>query len=253
MTDELRLRTAAKGSIVPLCERVAKEAFAFIAADAMRALLGTPEALSDWPRFVESWSDLQLDTYLPDGHRYRRRRHAILSARAGEDEAKPEPHQPHYQSLDYNPLVGGIERWFEPMRAEIVTGPTMRCVLAFCCRLFGALRPNTGWKIECHQFRIEARSDAPGQPTPEGVHRDGVDYALVLLINRTNIKSGTTTVHDLDGKLLGSFTLTAPLDAAIVDDARVKHGVTAVEPIDPSGTAYRDVLVVTFQRMPVSA
>ena len=107
----------------------------------------------------------------------------------------------------------------------------------------GALRPNTNWKIECHQFRIEARSDAPGRPTPEGVRRDGVDYALVLLINRTNIKSGTTTVHDLDG-IAGELTLTAALDAAIVDDARVKHGVTAVEPIDPGCAAYRDVLVV---------
>jgi hypothetical protein len=54
-------------------------------------------------------------------------------------------------------------------------------------------------------------------------------------------------VHDLDGHALGSFTLTAPLDTAIVDDARVKHGVTAVEPIDPSRAAYRDVLVVTFK------
>ena len=69
----------------------------------------------------------------------------------------------------------------------------------------------------------------------------------MLLINRTNIKSGTTTVHDLDGHTLGSFTLTAPLDTAIVEDARVKHGVTAVEPIDPSRAAYRDVLVVTFK------
>lgn len=79
------------------------------------------------------------------------------------------------------------------------------------------------------------------------MHRDGVDYALVLLIDRTNIKSGTTTVHDLNGNLLGSFTLTAPWDAALVDDARVKHGVTAVEAIDPSRAACRDVLVVTFK------
>lgn len=234
-------------SLAPLCDRIAAEAFAFIAAEEIRPLIGAPDALSDWPHFVESWSDLQLDTYLPDGHRYRRRRHATLSVRAGEDQVTLEPHQPHYQSIDYNPLVGGIERRFEPMHPEIVRGRTMQCVLVFCCRLFGALRPDTNWKIECHQFRIEARSDAPGRPTPEGVHRDGVDYALVLLINRTNIKSGTTTVHDLNGTLLGTFTLTAPLDAAIVDDARVKHGVTAVEPIDPSRAAYRDVLVVTFR------
>ena len=232
---------------IALRDRVEQEGFAFVGADIMRPLLGAPDELSDWPSFAKSWNNLQLDTYLPDGHRYRRRRHATLSARAGEDIIALEPHQPHYQSLDYNPLVGGIERRFEPMHAEIVAGPTMQRVLAFCCRLFGALLPGTNWKIECHQFRIEARADSPGRPTPEGVHRDGVDYALVLLISRTNIKSGTTTVHDLDGKLLGSFTLTAPLDAAIVDDARVKHGVTAVEPIDPSSGAYRDVLVVTFK------
>ncbi len=230
-----------------LPERIDRDGFAFIAADAMRALLDGCGALSDWAHFAKSWNDLQLDTYLPDGHRYRRRRHATLSARADEEVVTREPHRPHYQSIDYNPLVGGIERWFEPMHADIVAGQTMQCVLAFCWHLFGALRPNTDWKIECHQFRIEARSDAPGRPTPEGVHRDGVDYALVLLINRTNIKSGTTTVHDLDGHTLGSFTLTAPLDAAIVDDARVKHGVTAVEPIDPGCAAYRDVLVVTFK------
>lgn len=213
----------------------------------MRLLLGAANALPDWPRFAASWNDLQLDTYLPEGHRYRRRRHATLSARAGGIDAQLESHQPHYQSVDYNPLVGGIERWFEPMPPGIVRGPTMRCVLAFCCRLFGALRPYTDWKIECHQFRIEARADSPGQPTPEGVHRDGVDYVLVLLIDRVNIQSGTTMMHDLDGNLLGSFTLTSPLDAALVDDCRVKHGVTAVEAIDPDRAAYRDVLILTFK------
>jgi len=235
-------------TIADLRDLVATEAFAFVPADNMRPLIGAPETLSDWPHFVASWDDLHLDTYLPDGHRYRRRRHAILSACAGAHTATLQPHQPHYQSIDYNPLVGGIERWFEPMDPKIVTGPTMHSVLAFSCHLFGALRPETHWKIESHQFRIEARSDAPGRPTPEGVHRDGVDYALVLLINRTNIKSGTTTVHDLDGNLLGSFTLAAPFDTAIVDDARVKHGVTAVEPINATQAAYRDVLVVTFKR-----
>ncbi len=213
----------------------------------MRPLLARSDGLPDWNEFAASWDDLQLDTYLPDGHRYRRRRHAILSASAGSETCRLEPHGPHYQSLDYNPLVGGIRRWFEPIRAEIVTGQTMRQVFAFCCRLFGTLRPGTDWHVECHQFRIEARLDAPGSPTPEGVHRDGVDYVLVLLVRRSNIESGTTTVHDLSGKTLGSFTLTAPFDAALVDDARVKHGVTPVTAIDPGLPASRDVLVVAFR------
>ena len=36
-----------------------------------------------------------------------------------------------------------------------------------------------------------------GQPTPEGMHRDGVDWVLVLMVRRENIKSGETTIYDL--------------------------------------------------------
>ena len=228
-------------------DSIAREGYAFVPAAEMRPLLGSPGALTDWPEFAASWNDLQLDTHLPDGHRYRRRRHATLSARAGELAFRVEPHRPHYQSLDYNPLAGGIERWFEPMQLAIVGGATFRAVLDFCVALFGGLRPAADWHVECHQFRIEARPGAAGRPTPEGVHRDGVDYVLVMLVNRINIDSGTTTVHDTGGRLLGSFTLSVSFDAALVDDTRVRHGVTAVHPIDPSRPAYRDVLVVTFR------
>ena len=167
--------------------------------------------------------------------------------RAGDLDATVEKHGPHYQGLEYNRLVGGIERWFEPIRPEILANETMRDILSFCLRLYGPLRPAADWHIECHQFRIEARPDAVGLPTPEGVHRDGVDYVLVLLVNRTNIASGTTTVHAPGGAALGNFTLVQPFDAALVDDARVMHGVTAVEPLDPALPAYRDVLVVTLK------
>jgi hypothetical protein len=80
------------------------------------------------------------------------------------------------------------------------------------------------------------------------MHRDGVDWVLVLMVRRENIASGETTIYDLARRPLGSFTLTAPLDAALVDDSRVYHGVTAVTPIDPRLPAYRDVLIVTFRR-----
>jgi hypothetical protein len=102
--------------------------------------------------------------------------------------------------------------------------------------------------VEVHQFRIDARTGEIGRPTPEGMHRDGVDYVLVLLVSRRNIASGITSVHDLTGRALGHFTLTEPLDSALVDDARVMHGVTPVEPLDPAEPGHRDVLVVTFRR-----
>jgi hypothetical protein len=230
-------------------ERLIAEGYAFVSAGVMRGLLEHDGSLADWPVFAASWNDLAVDTYLADYGRYRRRRHAVYSV-ASDGAIVREAHQPHYQSRDYNALQGGIERWFEPIQADIGAGPSLRTILHFCKNTFGALAPQVAqWRVEVHQFRIEARTDEPGQPTPEGVHRDGVDYVLVLLINRVNIASGTTTIHAArDRRLLGSFTLTQPFDAALVDDARVFHGVTKVEPLDPQLPAYRDVIVVTFKR-----
>ena len=229
-----------------LHDQLQQDGFAFVTDDHMRDLLQAP-ALSDWAAFAASWNDLAPDAYLAARGRHRRRRHAVFHADAT-GEIRREPHQPHYQSLTYNALQGDIQRWFEPVHPAIADGASLRRILAFSRELFGTLAPATRrWHIEVHQFRIEARADEAGEPTPEGVHRDGVDYVLVLLIDRSNIESGTTTIHAHDGSLLGSFTLTHALDAALVDDARVFHGVTAVTPLDPAQPAHRDVLVVTFK------
>jgi hypothetical protein len=228
---------------------ITQDGFAFVRGAAMREALARAGSLADWSGFAASWDDLALDTYMADRGRYRKRRHAVYAA-ARDGAIARQPHQPHFQSLEYNPLHGDIERWFAPIAPEIGDGPSMRTILGFCRTLFGAMAPDIpSWRVETHQFRIEARPGELGRPTPEGAHRDGVDYVLVLLIRRRNIAEGTTTIHALaDRLLLGSFTLTDPFDAALVDDARVYHGVTPVEPLDPARPAYRDVLVVTFRR-----
>jgi hypothetical protein len=230
-----------------LAKAIADAGFAFEHGAAMRTVFEQSGWLADWRQFAASWDDLGLDTYMADGGRYRKRRHATFGAKEGEPIHRM-PHQPHYQSRDYNPLNGGIARWFDPVKDDIAGGPSMTAILASCRRLFEHMMTVRAWHIEVHQFRIEARRGVAGQPTPEGMHRDGVDYVLVLLIGRRNIQSGVTSIHDHDGQDLGSFTLAEPFDAALVDDAKVMHGVTPVEPIDPALPGFRDVLVVTFRR-----
>ena len=230
-----------------LTDRIAAEGFAFVHGPDMRALFARQGSLADWSEFAASWDDLGLDTYMADGGRYRKRRHATFRAVADEPIHRA-PHQPHYQSRDYNALNGGIARWFDPVLPDIAAGPSMTTILATCRMLFERLLPAPAWHIEVHQFRIEARSGVEGRPTPEGMHRDGVDHVLVLLIGRRNIQSGVTSIHDFSGHRLGEFTLAEPFDAALVEDARVMHGVTPVEPIDPAHSGFRDVLVVTFRK-----
>ncbi len=236
----------------PLCRlsaMVAQDGFAFVQAPDMASIL-EGAGLRHWRAFAASWNDLGFDAYMADGGRYRRRRFGVFRAGPGGIERKP--HQPHYQSRDYNALNGGIERWFEPVTDAVAGHPALTAILGTSRALFDRMTPAEirpeAWHVEIHQFRIEARPGETAQPTPEGMHRDGVDWVLVLMVRRENVASGETTIYDLARRPLGSFTLTDPMDAAWVDDGRVYHGVTAVTPIDPRRPAYRDVLVATYRR-----
>ena len=229
----------------PIATSLAGEGFALLEAVGTRAWLEQAGSLADWDALAASWDGMALDEFMADGGRYRRRRYGVFHTQAGA--IVREPHQPHYQTTDYNSLNGGVERWFEATPDAIAGSAAFQTVLRACHGLFGHLVPGREWHIETHQFRIEASPGMAGQPTPEGSHRDGVDFVLVLMVRRENIKSGTTTIHAPDGTRLGEFTLTQPFDAAIVDDHLVFHGVTAVEPIDPARPAHRDVLVMTFR------
>ncbi|HEX3984495.1 MAG TPA: 2OG-Fe dioxygenase family protein [Acidisoma sp.] len=225
------------------------QGFAQVAAAEMAPILEA-QGLTDWASFAASWDDMGLDRFMADGGRYRRRRFAAFVVNDGAIQRKP--HQPHYQSRDYNALNGGIARWFEPVTEAVGAHPATAAVLRFCDRLFTNLTPPDlrpeRWHVEMHQFRVEARPDAAGQPTPEGLHRDGVDWVLVLLVRRENVAEGETSITDLERNLMSRFTLAQPMDAAVVDDSRVYHGVTPVHPLDASAPAFRDVLVITFRR-----
>jgi hypothetical protein len=78
------------------------------------------------------------------------------------------------------------------------------------------------WYVEAHQFRIDT-TDGIGRPTPEGAHRDGVDFVAVLLVGRHGIKGGETRVFEADGPNGKRFTMTEPWTMLLLDDAAVIH------------------------------
>lgn len=238
------LRGAEAPSEQQLVDRLRAEGFVRLEADAMRSLLGA--AATSWNEFAATWDDLGLDRYMADGGRYRRRRHAVFHVSGGRIDRLP--HQPHFQSRDYNPLNGGVERWFEAVLAATARHPILRRVLGLCDAVFTAAETGGGpqaWRVEIHQFRIEA-AEGIGHPTPEGFHRDGVDWVFVMLVDRRNVDEGVTEIGRADGASLGRFTLTNPGDAVLLDDRRVLHGVTPIRPAAPVTPAHRDVLVATF-------
>ena len=123
---------------VSLQSAVTQGGFAFVHGDAMGEILAPHGSLADWDQFAESWNILEVDTYMADGGRYRRRRHAVYAA-TDTGTIHRASHQAHYQALDYNPLNGGIARWYTPIAEEVGDGPTMRTILAFVRSFLGDL------------------------------------------------------------------------------------------------------------------
>lgn len=221
--------------------------YAVLAPGAVATLCGG--TLAELEALRPSWDDLRPDAYLRDGGSYRRRRHSCFIAEDGV--LRQVPHRAHWQSQEYNALHGGMRRWFEPIEPQVVADPAWtRLVLALGER-FAQCRPAPRWHVEAHQFRIDT-TDGIGRPTPEGAHRDGVDFVAVILVGRHAIRGGETRVFDADGPAGQRFTLAEPWSMLLLDDTRIIHETT---PIQPDGTPqqagtgehHRDTLVLTYR------
>jgi len=67
----------------------------------------------------------------------------------------------------------------------------------------------------------------------------------VVLIGRTGVEGGETTVRSADGEVLARCTLTQPWSALLIDDRRVIHETTPICALAP--VAHRDTLVLTYR------
>mgnify|MGYP001229684332 CR=1 FL=1 len=221
---------------------LAARGFAVLDAASVRTLSGaTAPGLA---ALLPDWDQLAPDEYLKDGGRYRQRRHASFIVQGGE--VRDVPYRPHWQPLDYNALHGGMQRWFAPVASATLAHADWRALLRWLARVANALRGTQPWYGEAHQFRIDT-TDGIGRPTPEGAHRDGVDLVAVFLVARQAIKGGETRVFELDGPKGQRFTLEQPWSVLLMDDLRVIHESTPIQPAEEGGHGHRDTLVVTLR------
>ena len=191
------------------------------------------------------WETLPPDEFLKDGGRYRFRRHASFTVTEGA--VVQMPHRAHWQPVKYNALHGGMERWFAPMLESTCAQAVWVQLIAKLAQLSQQLfapDAHAPCYVEAHQFRIDTASGI-GRPTPEGAHRDGVDLVAVFLVGRQGIKGGETRVFEAAGPSGLRFTLTEPWSLMLLDDARMIHESTPIQPLSDSERGARDTLVVT--------
>jgi hypothetical protein len=201
--------------------------------------------------FKDSWRDLAVDNFLNDGGHYRYRRYAVFTWQADKEKQQGQltllPHEAHYQSTYRNAMNGGIYRNFEPFQKSTLDNPVLKNIIDWTAKTLSFAK-ETNWRIQAHQFRIKANNDEAGKPTPEGIHRDGADFILIMLLQRDNITGGVSHIYDENKKLLFGAVLEELGDVVLLDDRKVWHGVSEVYALDETNAGYRDVLVLTFHK-----
>jgi hypothetical protein len=223
-----------------LAEALRTDGFALVRPHDVAQLAGC--TIDQLTALAPSWDRLEIDHYLKDGGRYRRRRHSCFVQT--NNVVAQAPHRAHWQPVEYNALHGGMRRMFEPVEPAIVAQPAWTQLLRALGDVCSQVKAAPQWFVEAHQFRIDT-ADGIGRPTPEGAHRDGVDFVAVILVGRAGIKGGETRVFEAQGPRGQRFTMLEPWTLLLLDDAAVIHESTPIQPVADGG--HRDTLVLTWR------
>jgi hypothetical protein len=234
-----------------ICASLVSKAFAVVPGAHVRAALErrVPASSTAWHALVDLWDDLPQDTHMADGGKYRFRRFSSLRASLGADGPRFEalPHRAFFQSEGYNELNGGVARSFESMPPEAVANPVLQALLAVCFESVRRAAGATDWEVELHPIRTRALGAQEGLATPEGIHRDGVDWFFVVLLRRANIRGGVSFVFDEQRRERLRHTLEEPFEMLAVHDPRTFHSVSPFVAAMPDSDAFRDVIVINFR------
>ncbi len=223
-----------------LADAVKSHGFGVLSPSGLATFLGFP--LSALDALKADWDDLPPDNFLKDGGHYRRRRHASFIVDG--NTLTQAAHRAHYQPLEYNALHGGMLRLFEPMKPKIVAQPVLQKLILSVAHVCSSVKGERPWHVEAHQFRIDT-SHGIGRPTPEGAHRDGTDFVAILFAGRENIRGGESRIFEFNGRHGQRFTLTEKWTLLLLDDQKVIHESTPIQPTAAGG--HRDTLVLTFR------
>lgn len=205
---------------------------------------------AEWHDFADHWNRMLLDEYMRDGGTYRYRRYSAFEYDAKDEKFHLLPHAPYEQSKRVNHLNGGFKRHFEPLEKSFIDHPVLSKILKNFGRIFSEAAGHDRWDIKLHPYRIIARESACGEPTPEGLHQDGVDFIVSYMIGRVNVTGGVSTVTDADKRPIGDVEMNLPNDFIVGNDRETYHGVTPVSIENPKMPfAYRDVLVIAFEKI----
>ena len=151
-----------------------------------------------------------------------------------------------YQKKTMNRYSGGKVRKFANIEKKVLNSVIKLIEKNFI--IF--LNTNKNYKFGIHFLRIKCGNNFVGYPVPEGWHKDGFDFVIVLNISSKNIMGGTTrlkTNMNLDKKDDFAEFLRQG-EFIFFDDKKYNHYTDPITVGKEKKNSYRDTIVITIKK-----
>lgn len=262
---------AALAEIALIKERYIRDRAAFVRGghliEILSAFGSTPESVAAFQTVTEGLPpDPTLD--------FRKARNGRFCLDTGKGLAYRTEFQPFVLTAqeDFVRHDSGKLRNFAEIDAKTQLNPTFQALLVFKLLVVGEMRivhrPGLDydadkWVLTAFHTRTTSDAQHVGEPALEGVHSDGVDHTMTVLLGSRNMTedSAVTRIHDMrernalrwsdvDPELaIGRWKHHDFLDTILIVDHERKHSVSTIMRQDTAQSARRDMLVL-FTRRP---
>ncbi len=195
--------------------------------------------------FKSFWNELEVDSYMSDKGKYRKRRIAFFNYNRLLNKLDVIQDKKSFtQSYEINKFVGDLERVFSPSSNEFKNSPLLKNLIE---KMVSHLPiENDSIQVNVHQIRILSSAESLGLPTPEGIHRDGHKFVSQHLISKNNILGGISGLYKLDKNPITHKMLNDFLDTIVLNDEKLMHDVSPVFSADENLPSYRDMLIIDY-------
>ncbi len=179
--------------------------------------------------------NLAIDPYVKEGFRQKH----IARYKIIENQLYKSKNSPLYQSKEYNPVHGNINREYPEYFPCDETLKLLKYFHKFC-----KIKNNEEILIQAQ--RIICNKNLIGKPSVENWHRDNVNYVGVFCVDRYNILGGISQFRDYKNKNIIYDFILEPGTFVIFDDINIEHRVTEITNENENMNGHRDVLLFGF-------
>lgn len=214
----------------------------------------SPEAAAQIGLVERTFEELVQDIQMGDGGRYRFRRYSrfkMTRKERGSLSLEDLRGNSIHQSLEDNPLNGGVTRTFEPLSQVLVESAFLRELIAQDAELVAALDPDFVSRpvaVGVHQVRIVAVGKAEGKPAPEGVHRDAERFTFQHFWARRSVEGGEFVAYNQEKTESFRWLQRERLDSVLFLGT-TWHSATPIVCEAGAESGYRDIFLVDFDPM----